>query len=140
MQGGSTAVPQQMYFQGGSSAVPMSNPMSMYAPQGVGTYATINGQQYPISQERFAQLASGVPLSQEEINAMLAGTAPPPPAAPTAPTTFSAQVPASVPEPQLTSATDAPAEPQTAVGSAKASKKKGSKKLSSKRSKSKGCC
>eukprot|EP00449_Zooxanthella_nutricula_P004199 CAMPEP_0198500152 /NCGR_PEP_ID=MMETSP1462-20131121/8020_1 /TAXON_ID=1333877 /ORGANISM="Brandtodinium nutriculum, Strain RCC3387" /LENGTH=185 /DNA_ID=CAMNT_0044229159 /DNA_START=54 /DNA_END=611 /DNA_ORIENTATION=+ len=152
----SYAAPQQVVYQDApvsySTSVPMTYAASTTAPV---TYAAPTT--YNISAERFAQIAAGVPLTQEEINSMLSGSAAPEPALGSA--TLPASVASFVATPGFSSAALASAgaaavEPVTsavtsaataapqAVLSAVASKKKSSKKKKSLKSKKNkgGCC
>merc|ERR1719436_1556914 len=77
MADGQTMVYAESQPIGASSAVPITAstavPMPMTASTAVPmTYAAPSV--YNISPERFAQIAAGIPLTQEEINAMLGGT------------------------------------------------------------------
>eukprot|EP00428_Durinskia_dybowskii_P040232 CAMPEP_0170275790 /NCGR_PEP_ID=MMETSP0116_2-20130129/37877_1 /TAXON_ID=400756 /ORGANISM="Durinskia baltica, Strain CSIRO CS-38" /LENGTH=141 /DNA_ID=CAMNT_0010527057 /DNA_START=61 /DNA_END=483 /DNA_ORIENTATION=- len=76
--GGQTMVMGESQMVGGSSAVPVQYEYTG-APAPV-TYAAAPAV-FSISPERFAQIAAGIPLTQEEIAAMTSGTAPPAPAA-----------------------------------------------------------
>eukprot|EP00428_Durinskia_dybowskii_P023755 CAMPEP_0170249112 /NCGR_PEP_ID=MMETSP0116_2-20130129/24357_1 /TAXON_ID=400756 /ORGANISM="Durinskia baltica, Strain CSIRO CS-38" /LENGTH=277 /DNA_ID=CAMNT_0010500017 /DNA_START=93 /DNA_END=923 /DNA_ORIENTATION=+ len=68
-------VPMEPHFVGGSTAAPAMS--YTYAP----APATYTGPAvFNISPERFAQIAAGVPLTQEEINAMISGVEAPAPA------------------------------------------------------------
>merc|ERR1719317_1499716 len=101
------------------------------------TYAAPSA--YNISAERFAQIAAGIPLTQEEITAMLSGSAAPEPTPvvqSVAPMQSLAPVGSFVTTAGVAAAvTSAAAAPQEAVPSAAASKKKSAKKKKSLKSK-----
>merc|ERR1719396_271132 len=146
--------PEAYYVAGQTAGGSMAAPLAASATVPVAYAAPTT---YNISAERFAQIAAGIPLTQEEINAMLSGSAAPEPALGSA--TLPASVASFVATPgfsgaTLASAGAAAAEPVTsavtsaataapqAVLSAVASKKKSSKKKKSLKSKKNkgGCC
>jgi len=134
--------PEAYYVAGQTAGGSMAAPLAASATVPVAYAAPTT---YNISAERFAQIAAGIPLTQEEINAMLSGSAAPEPALmveTAAPLVSAAAGPVVSAAAAAAPVTSAAAMAEPLVASAKASKKKSSKKAlkSSKKKKAGGCC